>query len=211
MKLFIVLLLFSSLSYASDKIKVMGLFNGKAYLNIAGQNKLLTVGDTYKGVTLLQATGKYAKIKNKHGQEVKLTTSGSVSSGGYKKQTKTSLKIYPDSNGMYQVKGLINGNPINFLIDTGATYVAMSERHAKKIGLNYKDKGVISSAQTASGIVTTWEVTLDSVEVGGIKINYVSAAVISGNHPYEVLLGMSYLKNIKVQHSGGAMLLQKKY
>jgi len=112
---------------------------------------------------------------------------------------------------MYQVNGHINNTPIAFLIDTGATYVAMSERHAKKIGLKYKQKGKRGSAQTASGIVTTWELTLDSVDVGGIKVSYVPAAVISGDHPYQVLLGMSYLKNLKVEHSGTVMLLQKKY
>ena len=66
-------------------------------------------------------------------------------------------------------------------------------------------------AQTASGVVATWELTLDSVEVGGLKVNYVPAAVISGDHPYQVLLGMSYLKNLKVEHNGTTMLLQKKY
>jgi len=112
---------------------------------------------------------------------------------------------------MYQVSGHINNTPIQFLIDTGATYVAMSERHAKKIGLNYKQKGIKSSAQTASGIVSTWEIKLDSVDIAGMKVNYVPAAVISGDHPYQVLLGMSYLKNLKVEHSGTAMVLQKKY
>lgn len=211
MKLFALLLLLVSMtSFAAQNVKVLGLFNGKAYLSIAGTNKLMKNGETFEGITLLQATSRWAKIKNSTGLIQKITTGGSIS-GSYKVPLKQALKIYPNSNGMYQVNGHINNTPIAFLVDTGATYVAMSEKHAKKLGLKYKQKGKISSAQTASGIVTTWELTLDSVEVGGIKVSYVPAAVISGDHPYQVLLGMSYLKNLKVEHSGSVMLLQKKY
>ncbi len=210
MKTIFLLLLFCSQTFAAENIKVLGLFNGKAYLNIAGNNKFMKDGETYHGITLIEATGRWAKIKGSDGTIRKISTGGSIS-GSYKVPKKQALKIYPNSNGMYHVNGHINNTPIAFLVDTGATSVAMSERHAKKLGLNYKQKGKRSSAQTASGIVATWELKLDSVEVGGIKINYVPASVISGDHPYQVLLGMSYLKNLKVEHSGNAMILQKKY
>ena len=206
----ILLLLLSFSGLASQDVTVLGLFNGKAYLSISGSKKLMKNGESFKGVTLIQATSRWAKIKNDAGVISKITTGGTIS-GSYKAPVKQALKIYPNSNGMYQVNGHINNTPIAFLIDTGATYVAMSEIHAKKMGLKYKQKGKRSSAQTASGIVTTWELKLDSVEVGGIRVNYVPAAVISGDHPYQVLLGMSYLKNLKVEHSGTVMLLQKKY
>lgn len=210
MKLLVVLYFLSFNSIAAENVKILGLFNGKAYLNVAGSNKLLSDGDSFKGVTLIQATGRWAKIKNSDGLIQKLSIGGTIS-GSYKKPEKKVLKIMPNRHGMYHVNGHINDTPIAFLIDTGATYVAMSERHAKKLGLNYKQKGVKSSAQTASGIVSTWELKLDSVDIAGIKVNYVPAAVIEGDHPYQVLLGMSYLKNLKVEHSGTAMLLQRKY
>lgn len=210
MKIALIFLLLSLNAFAAQSVKVLGLFNGKAYLNIDGQNKLLSNGQSFNGITLIQGTARWAKIKNKNGELQKLSTGGAIANT-YKKPQLKSLKIYPNSKGMYEVSGHINNTPISFLIDTGATYVAMSERHAKKIGLNYKQKGRKSSAETASGIVSTWEVKLDSVDVAGMKVNYVPAAVISGDHPYQVLLGMSYLKNIKVEHNGNAMVLQNKY
>ncbi len=203
-------LVFGTQSFASDAIKVLGLFSGKAYLTIAGTNKLLLEGESYQGITLIQATGRWAKIKDKDGTIYKISPNASIS-GSYKAPNLQSVKIYPNKKGMYQVNGHINNTPVAFLVDTGASYVAMSERHAQKIGLPYKQKGRRSSAQTANGIALTWELTLDSVNVGGLKVNYVPAAVISGDHPYQVLLGMSYLKNLKVEHSGNAMVLQKKY
>lgn len=206
----LLLLFFISLPTFADSIAVLGLFSGKAYLSIEGDNKMLSVGESYKGVTLLEATGRFAKIETSQGVVKKITT-GTQITKGYKKAKAKEVKIYPDRIGMYQVNGLINNRSISFLVDTGATNVAMSERHAEKLGLKYKNKNNRSSAQTASGVVSTWEITLDSVDIGGLKVNYVPASVISGNHPYQVLLGMSYLKHLKVQHSGGAMLLQKKY
>ncbi len=210
MKLFICLMLLTSISYGSESIKVLALFNGKAYLNISGENKLLSDGQSYKGITLIQATSRWAKIKNADGVVSQLGTQSTISNQ-YKKAEKKSLKIYPNKSGMYQVNGFINNSATSFLVDTGATYVAMSERHAKKLGINYKKKGKKSYASTASGVVATWELLLDSVEIGGMKESYVPAAVIFGDHPYQVLLGMSYLKNLNIQHSGGVMLLQKKY
>ncbi len=210
MKIALILLMLSFNIDASQSIKVLGLFNGKAYLSIDGENKLLADGQNFKGITLIKATGRWAKIKDSQGDVRQVSTGGTITSS-YKKPQRSSVKIHPNAKGMYEVNGHINNSPIAFLIDTGATYVAMSELHAKKIGLNYKQKGIRSFASTASGTVATWEVKLDSVDVGGMKVNFVPAAVISGDHPYQVLLGMSYLKNIKVEHNGNAMVLQKKY
>jgi len=204
------LLLLLSFSAYAEQTKVLGLFHGKAYLSIEGNNKILADGESFKGVTLIQATGRWAKIKDRDGKISKISAGSSITSR-YKKHQKKILKVYPNSNGMYEVSGHINNTPISFLIDTGATFVAMSERHAKKIGLKYKQTGIKSSAATASGIVSTWNIKLDSVDVGGIKVNFVPASVISGDHPYQVLLGMSYLKNIKVKHDGNVMLLLNKY
>lgn len=210
MKIVLIVLCLSFSTHAAQSIKVLGLFNGKAYLNIDGNNKLLADGESFNGITLIQATARWAKIKDSNGLIRQVSTGGAVTNS-YKKPQRTSLKIYPNSKGMYEVNGHINNSPISFLIDTGATYVAMSERHAKKIGIDYKRKGIKSLATTASGTVATWEVTLDAVDIGGIKVNFVPAAVISGDHPYQVLLGMSYLKNIKVEQDGNTMVLQKKY
>lgn len=210
-KIIVLLISLTFINYSFASVKVIALFQGKAYLSVEGEKKIVADGEQFKGYTLIQATGRWAKIKNNSNGDVSQITVGSSIKSNYKKPINKTLKIYPDSIGMYQVTGAINKSPISFLVDTGATFVAMSEKHAKSLGLKYKTKGKRSISQTASGRVNTWVITLDSVEVGGIKVSYVPAAVIQGDHPYQVLLGMSYLKHINVQQDGTVMLLKNKY
>ena len=99
---------------------------------------------------------------------------------------------------MYFTKGTINGKSTNFLVDTGATHVTMSGHKAKSLNIDFR-KGVRSRAQTAAAVVPAWQVRLDTVEVGGIKLNNVSATVIAGDHPSEVLLGNSFLRHTQIE------------
>jgi aspartyl protease family protein len=110
---------------------------------------------------------------------------------------------------MYYVDGRINGTTVQFLVDTGATTVAMNSTVAKRIGLDYRALGTQSIANTAAGQVLTWRLNLDRIAVGGIKLTNVDAAVIEGDFPRSVLLGMSFLKRIKMQDNGLLLTLEQ--
>ncbi len=112
---------------------------------------------------------------------------------------------------MYTTVGSINGMPVNFLIDTGASAVAMSAAEAKRLGVNYKLEGERIQVRTASGISAAYRVQLDTVKVGDILQRNVNAFVIEGNAPQMVLLGMSYLGRLKIRNEGSVMHLEQKF
>jgi aspartyl protease family protein len=198
----------TSLAAADIKVKVIALFTNKALLKVGNEQKILSKGETFKGVTLQSANGRGAVILI-DGKSRKVGLNQSIQQG-FKKPDRSTATIYPDAQGMYFVTGHVNGKKVQFLVDTGATYLTMSGIQAKKIGIDFR-KGDIGYANTASGTVQVWQVKLDSVRIGDIKASNVDASVIAGDRPHEILLGNSFLKYTKLQRIGATMELQQRY
>ena len=211
LKLLTLLLLMSlgTLHAAEISVKVIALFEGKAMLQVNGQQKILSEGEVFEGVLLKFASGRGAVVEIA-GAEQKLDLNQFISAGNYKKRERANLKIYPDAVGMYFVIGEINDQPTNFLVDTGATFVTISGDKARLLGVDY-EKGQRSSAQTAASVVASWLVKLDSISIGGIKMRNVDAMVIPGRHPQEVLLGNSFLNHTSMIRAGQALEISKRY
>lgn len=115
-----------------------------------------------------------------------------------------------DPRGQFYVTAYLNGTPVNALIDTGATTVAMSSDHARRLGIDYRS-GQQVITQTANGPTTAYLVNLSRVQVGDIVLGNVAAGVLesgSARLPH-VLIGMSFLKHVEMQRSGGMMVLQR--
>ena len=108
------------------------------------------------------------------------------------------------------MNGKINGKPTHFLLDTGATYIAMSEAEADRMGLVYENSRK-SLIQTASTVVPVWNILLDNVRVGDITVSQVEAVILQGSQPQPALLGMSFLQHVKLERNGASMILQQKY
>ena len=107
--------------------------------------------------------------------------------------------------GHYVANGLINGMPVRFLIDTGATNVALPAGVANRLGLK---KGRAMTSRTANGDTTTWATRLDSVNLGGLTQYGVRASILPGMAGEEVLLGMSYLKHLELIQQGDQLMLR---
>ena len=210
MKVFITLvfLLVAFTSVEAATVKVIALFSNKAMLQIEGEQKILKVGESLKGVKLIAANGRYAEVEIDN--RVKRLTLNQSIQGNFKKPELSKVRIYPDSQGMYFVKGKINRSPVNFLVDTGATYVTMSGQLARQLKIDYR-RGVQSYAQTASAVVPVWQIKLSSVTVGEIVLRDVEASVIENTQLPEVLLGNSFLKHTKLQRSGASLNLEKRF
>ena len=193
---------------ANTKVKVIALFADKALLQVGEQQKIVTKGETFAGVLLESASGRGAVVVI-DGKRQKLGLNQSIA-GNFKKRDRTRMKIYPDSLGMYYVKGKINGVATRFLVDTGATFVTLSGNHAKRLKIDYR-KGKYSSAQTASAIVPVWQIRLASVSIGGIELKNVEATVIAGEQPFDVLLGNSFLRHTRIQQAGAVLEIEKRY
>lgn len=194
---------------AQTSVKVIALFSDKALMLVNGEQKLMKKGETLHGVTLLSSSGRGALVRLGNGREMKLDINQAISSS-FKKARKDKLTVYADRAGMFRLSGKINGKSTEFLLDTGATYVAISEVEADNLGIAYEN-GRQSPVSTANGIVTAWNIKLDSVTIGGITIPQVDASVVPGSSPRVALLGMSFLQHLTLQRDGAAMILQQKY
>lgn len=207
------LLLFTCIGAWADaesaSVKVVALFANKAMLKINGQNIIMQKGDVVQGVTLLSASGRGAVVRFDDGREQTLGLNQSILQA-YKKPQNNRLTVYSDSGGMFELAGEINGRPTRFLLDTGASTIALSSEEADRLRLSYKSgrRGVV---QTASEVVPVWHVKLDRVKVGEISVPSVDAVVLKGSSPQPVLLGMSFLKHLKLQRNGAAMIIEQKY
>ena len=204
-----VCLAFSVSAMATAPVEVLALFKGRAVLRASGAEHLLKEGETSPdGVTLIAADAEGARVRYL-GEVYQLTLSRHVS-GSFQQADRQRVSISPDAMGQYRIRGAINGTYVNFLVDTGASVVALSRAHATTLGLNL-DGGTRGVVQTAQGTVGSHIVTLDQVAVGGITARNVQAAVIDGNYPVEILLGMSFLRQVGMEEDGGVLTLVQKH
>ncbi len=211
------LLILFSITAVSEEIefKVIALFKNAAMIEHQGKNKILRNGQSYlQKIKLLSADSHGAKFLV-NGETILLglhqSKMGTSVFSNEKNKPKKSVSILRDRTGMYRTSGFINGVPVKFLVDTGATQVAMNEVTARKVSLQYRLYGQKSFAYTAAGKVTVWNIPLKKVNVGGVELKQVDAAVIAGVGPQEVLLGMSFLKQLKMEDNNGILKLTKKF
>ena len=108
--------------------------------------------------------------------------------------------------GHYLADGRINGRPVRFLLDTGATDVALSAELARELDL---DLGPSSLSRTANGLVETRSARLQSVDVSGIELYDIRAIVLPNMAGDEVLLGMSFLKHLQLIQDGDQLVLRR--
>jgi aspartyl protease family protein len=108
--------------------------------------------------------------------------------------------------GHYVTAGAINGQPVVFMLDTGATGVALPAKIADQLGVR---RGRAFPTQTANGISTSYATSLDSVSVGEITLSDVRAGITPGLNTEQVLLGMSFLKHIEFTQRGNTLILRQ--
>lgn len=206
--LLICILFFSSPLLAVEKIEIQGLFSGKAVVLIDGKRHILAVGQTSpEGIKLVSASSRGAVLEV-NGRQKRYQLGNTVSTRFEKRQAKKET-IYQNSGGMYLTYGSINGRSVRFLVDTGATAVAMNTEQAKQLGIRYDRIGKPAGISTASGFENGWRVRLKTVTVGNITEKNIEALIIDGNHPGPILLGMSFLGRLNVEHQGNAMTLRQ--
>lgn len=111
-------------------------------------------------------------------------------------------------DGHYYATLTINGKPVQFLADTGATNMVLSRSDAERVGVNLDDLRYLGQAMTANGMVRTARVTLPQVDFGPFNDRDVVAYVTDGDMDGS-LLGMDYLGTFKLQIEGGKMVLSR--
>jgi aspartyl protease family protein len=207
-KIILTLLLLPMPCMAVEKITVIGLFKDKAVVNIDGKQHVLTAGKNGpEGVKLISSNSTEAIIEI-NGRQDTYTMGTHISSEFAPPLPGTTVTIAPDSAGMYEVNGSINGFQVRFVVDTGATLISMNKHEAKRIGLNYKLEGTESLSETASGYSKTYLVTLKEVRVGDIVLHNVQGAVHDSDFPKVILLGNSFLGRVNLNREGALLQLE---
>lgn len=194
---------------ASVPVEIVGLFKDMAVIRSGGGEKLIRVGETTaQGVTLISADAREAVVAYQ-GERHTVGLSRGVTSK-FAAVESSQVSINADDLGQYRIRGAINGRYVNFLVDTGASVVALSSEEAEALGIDYR-RGRKGSVQTAQGTAESYFMTLQKVTVAGITAHNVQAAIISGRFPQDILLGMSFLKQVSMQESGGVMTLVQRF
>lgn len=115
------------------------------------------------------------------------------------------VELHRNKAGHYIANGYINGQPVTFLLDTGATDVALPASLADRLKLK---RGPIAISRTANGQVRSWRTRLDEVKVGVISMQDVQATILPSMSG-EVLLGMSFLKRLELIQKGKVLTLRQ--
>ncbi|WP_320166799.1 retropepsin-like aspartic protease [Methylophaga sp.] len=205
----IILLISARAEAVNIDIMVVGLFKDKAVVEVDGNQHLLSVGETSpEGLKLLAANSNNATFEI-NGKKQTFPLGDRISSNYIEAEKKTAVTLWP-SNGMYTATGNINGYTTSFLVDTGASTIAMNSATAARLGIDYL-RGQQVGIRTASGKSVGYKVKLDYVQLEQIKLHNVDAVVLDGEEPSVTLLGMSFLGQLDIQHNGERLDLRQKY
>jgi len=121
-----------------------------------------------------------------------------------------SLNIPRDARGHFQTDGRIEGQRINFMIDTGASLVALNEKSAARFGLRPSRSDYNATVSTANGTIKAARARLAMIELGGLVVRDVDALVLPDAALSENLLGMSFLSKLKrFELANGKMVLEQ--
>jgi aspartyl protease family protein len=196
-------------SAPAHDIQVTALLPGAAMVVVDGKSHFLKVGESSpEGVTLLTADSESATVREGE-VTLDLTLSNRVSANYEPRQGRT-VDIPINRRGQFLVYGSINDRPVRFLVDTGATVVAMNSVHAERLGVDLS-RGSAGTATTAGGRVSAISVSLSRVTVGDIEVPNVQAAVLGGDYPEDILLGMSFLQFVEFREVDGVLRLSARF
>ncbi|AFL74392.1 retropepsin-like aspartic protease family protein [Thiocystis violascens] len=157
----------------------------------------------HRGLSLLTVLGSLLVLVVSHTQRLGYPNPNPIADPGVSGLPQVVLK----QNDVHQfvVGGRMNGERVEFLVDTGAAEVCMPYAVARRLNLPLSP-GVIS--KTGNGNVQSWSAQLDSVDVGGLVASQVKATVLPNMQGEQVLLGMSYLRHMELVLAGGEMTLR---
>ena len=193
-------------------VNVVGLFPNKAVVQIeGGALRTLSVGQKTRDDIILLSVERDGATFNIQGQRVALALGsgrGKASPAANYPNAANYATVPRDGSGHLVADGQVNGMPMRFVVDTGATFITLPSHEANRLGLDYQ-KGQKTVMETANGNVLAYRLKLDSVRVGDIAEQSVDAVVLEGDGLSKALLGMSFLNRVDMRREGGNLTLTK--
>ena len=159
---------------------------------------------------MLQVSGSSAVVEVQ-GKRVALALGGAqVNLGGVPSAGGgTRIVLTADGGGHFFTGGAVNGKPVRFVVDTGATFVSMGADQARELGVDYA-KGERGYSNTANGPMAVYKVKLASVRIGDVQLYDVDGLV--GQQPMPaILLGNSFLTRFQMKRDNDTLTLTKRY
>lgn len=205
---FFLLGLFSTWSIAQE-VGLAGLMGRRALLIVnGGEPQAVAVGHELAGVKVLAIQGDQV-IVNIGGKKRSLRVGQYAV--GVKANDDASGKIImeADVRGHFFTMGTVNGRSQRFMVDTGASSIALGASDARRLGLD-SNKGQRGLTQTANGAAEVSRLVLDTVTIGNVTLHQVDAVVLQTEMP-TALLGMSFLNRMEMQRDGSTMTLKKRF
>jgi aspartyl protease family protein len=121
-----------------------------------------------------------------------------------------SVVVPRDSRGHFEVDARVNGRRIGFMVDTGASVIALTARDAARLGIHPPQNAFVAEVRTANGTVRAAPARLDVVEVGSLELHDVAALVLPDQALSDNLLGLSFLSRLRrFEYSDGRLVLEQ--
>jgi aspartyl protease family protein len=207
----LLLLVLAPFAALAADVALIGVIGEKAavFALDGGEPKAVKVGQTWSGITLVSVERGEATVEIDGKRRLLKIGQHHRSAVAAPSSPQQSVTLAADARGHFVTQGLINGNPVRFLVDTGATTVALPAAEAQRLGIDYH-KGERGYTQTAGGVVPIYRVRLDSVKLGAIELSGIDGVVIEQGLDI-ALLGMTFLNRVDMKRDGQTMVLIRRF
>lgn len=190
-------------------VSLIGTFGDKAAVLVidGAAPRTVKVGQQAGGVTVVAVERDRAVIEVDGGRRT--LARGQHYHSASAPDQRQSVTLAADTRGHFIAQGSINGGAVRFVVDTGATMIALPASDAVRLGLDYR-KGEQALTKTAGGLVPVYRVRLNSVRLGNIELAGVEGVVIEQGLDI-ALLGMSFLTRVEMRQEGQVMTLTRRF
>ena len=197
-------------SALAQSVVLTGILGSKALLLVDGKApRGVAPGETYSGVKVLSVAGE-SVVVDVAGQRVTLKMGDSPTQVGARAPAGGSrIVLTADSRGHFVTAGRINNQAMQFMVDTGASVIAMSAAEADRMGIDYR-KGQPVGMNTANGAVQGYRIRLATVRIGDVQLTELEAVVTPASMTY-VLLGNNFLTQFQMSRINDQMVLERRY
>jgi aspartyl protease family protein len=197
-------------SAQAQSVALTGVLGSKALLVVdGGAPRAVAAGETHQGVRVVSVAGDQAVVEIAGRRQTVRMGDSPASVGGGGSPNGTRIVLTADGGGHFMGSATINGRAVQFMVDTGASVVALGINDAERIGLNFRGGQSIRTG-TANGVGQAWRLRLNSIRVGDVELFDVEAVVTAQPMPF-VLLGNSFLNRFQMRRENDQMTLDRRY
>jgi len=203
------LLCFACGTAAAAEVSLVGVIGGKAAVVVVdgGNPKTVKVGQTWSGITVVSVDKDSAVMEIEGARRTLQQGQHYRRAAATPDRAQATLAAGP--GGQFVGEGMVNGTPVRFLVDTGASSIALPASLAQRAGIDFR-KGEPGLSNTANGLVPVYRVSLATVRLGEIELSSVDAVVFEAGLD-TALLGMSFLNRVDMRREGETMTLTKRF